>query len=160
MEIYLFFLVIIFCFSFVLLFGAPYVPTMKKQSEVALELLDLRKGQVLYELGCGDGRVLLKAKEMGLKSIGYELNPILYLIAKIRTFKARNEIEVRYGNFWTADLGNADGVYVFLFNKFMKKLDKKLSKELKKGAKLASYAFKIPDKKIIAENQAVFLYKY
>lgn len=160
MVIYLVFLLIVLCFGFVLLFGAPYLPTHKNQSKIALEMLDLKKGQTLYELGCGDGTVLLLAAKKGIKSVGYELNPILYLVAKIRCWRYRKSITIRFGNFWGANLSGADAVYVFLLNKFMSKLDGKLSAELKAETKLASYTFKIPGKRIIKEESGVFLYKY
>lgn len=159
MVIYLIFIFIILCFGFVLLFGAPYLPTHKKQSKIALEMLDLKSGETLYELGCGDGTVLLLAESRGIKAVGYELNPILYLIAKIRCWN-KKDISVRLGNFWDVDLSPADAVYVFLLNRFMTKLDKKLSAELKSGTKLASYTFKIPGKNIVKAKSGVYLYKY
>ena len=153
-----FFLVVV-CFGFVLLYGAPYVPTHSRQANVALDLLDLNAGQIFYELGCGDGKILIMASKRGYKVIGVELNPIMYIVAKIRTLKYSN-ISVKYGNFWVQDLSNADGVFVFLLDKFMPKLDKKLEAELKPGAKLASYAFKIPNKKALLDESGVFIYKY
>ncbi len=155
---WLFFLVVI-CFGFVIIFGAPYLPTHKKQAELALDLLDLKKGQNFYELGCGDGKVLIMAAQRGCQVVGYELNPLLYIFAKIRTYKHKS-ISVKYGNFWVKDLSKADGVFVFLLDKFMSRLDQKLSNELKPGVKLASYTFKIPNKKLYASEQGVFIYKY
>lgn len=160
MEFFVIFFVIVFCFSFVLLFGAPYLPSVKTQSNIALDLLEIKNGDVFYELGCGDGRVLLMAEQRGAKAIGYELNPIIFLFAKIRTFKKRQNITVIFGNFWSADLTNADKVYVFLLDKFMDRLDKKLESELKSGSLLASFAFKMHSKKHLKEKEAVFLYKY
>ena len=160
MEFFWILFAIVFCFSFVLFFGAPYLPTMKKQSSIALDLLDLKKGDVFYELGCGDGRVLLLAEERGAKAVGYELNPIIYLFAKARTYKKRKNISVRFGNFWSADLSDADKVYVFLLNKYMDRLNSKLKTELKPGSLLASFAFEIPNKKHIQEKEAIFLYRY
>lgn len=160
MELLLVFFLVAVCFSIVLIFGAPYLPTQKNQSATALDLLDLKKSQILYELGCGDGTVLLCSAKRGITSVGYELNPILYFIAKIRCLRYGELISVKFGNFWQADLSPADGVYVFLLDRFMKKLDKKLSSELKTGVKLASYTFKIPGKKTIVEKSGIFIYRY
>lgn len=148
------------CFGGVLLFGAPYLPSHKKQAQVALDLLAMKKGQVLYELGCGDGSVMILAAKRGIKSVGYELNPVVFCVAKFRSLRYKNLMDVRYGNFWSADVSGADGVYVFLLDKFMPKLDKKLSNELKNGSHLASYTFKIPGKKPFKEKEGVFLYQY
>jgi hypothetical protein len=88
MPILIAFLAVVFiCFAGVILFGAPYLPTLKPQIHAALELANLRPGQTLIELGCGDGRVLIAAAHTGIKSIGYELNPLLALIAWIRTIR-------------------------------------------------------------------------
>ncbi len=155
----IFFLVIIACFSFVLLFGAPYLPTHNKSAHIALDLLELKPGDNFFELGCGDGRVLILAAKRGYKCVGWELNPIIYLVAKVRTAKYKN-VSVKFGSFWEQNLSKADGVYVFLLDKYMQKLDKKLTQEMMSGAKLASYAFKIKGKKINHQKHGVFLYKY
>ena len=147
-------------FGFVLFYGAPYLPTLRRQSEAALDLLDLKKGQTLYELGCGDGRVLKLAARRGLKAVGYELNPLLVAAAWLNTLRYRRRVKVIWGNFWNADLKPADGIYVFLLDRFMEKLDGKLRRDAAAGTKVASYAFEIPGKKPSKQKAGVFLYKY
>lgn len=154
------FFVLVLCFAFVLMFGAPYLPTAKKQSSLAIKILDIKKGETFFELGCGDGRVLLLAEKSGANVIGYELNPILFIIARITTFRKRKSIQVKFGNFWKADLSKADAVYVFLLDKYMKKLDEKLKSEVASGTRLASYAFKIPGRKVVSAQEPIFLYRY
>lgn len=158
--IILFLLIFVGLFAFVLLFGAPYLPTQKAQAKAALDLLDLKPGQTLYELGCGDGRVLKRAAERGIHGVGYELNPLIALIARIHTWKYRKTVRIIWGNFWKADVGRADGVFVFLLDRFMEKLDKKMNQEVKKPTKVASFAFKIPNKKIIRTKDGIYLYQY
>lgn len=160
MTIYLVFLVLIGLFAFVLLFGAPYLPTQKKQAQAALDLLELRPGQTLYELGCGDGRVLRQAAEKGMHGVGYELNPLLVIVAKIYTWRYRKTVKIVWGNFWRADLSNADAVFVFLLDRFMTQLDVKVQNEVTKPTKLASFAFKIPKKNIVRQKAGIFLYQY
>jgi 16S rRNA A1518/A1519 N6-dimethyltransferase RsmA/KsgA/DIM1 with predicted DNA glycosylase/AP lyase activity len=157
---FLFFSGLVLVFGFVLLFGAPYLPTQRKQSEIALDLLDLKKGQTLFEFGCGDGRVLKLAAKRGLNVVGYELNPVLALIARINTLRYSKRVKVVWGDFWRADLENADGVYVFLIERFMLKLHKKFQEEPSQPIKLVSYAFKIPDKKPLRSKKGMYLYKY
>ena len=147
-------------FGFVLLYGAPYLPTQRKQAEIALDLLDLKKGQTLYELGCGDGRVLKLAAKRGIKSVGYELNPLLVAVAWLHTLRYRRKVKIVWGNFWKAELGAADGIFVFLIERFMRKLDKKIKNDGKEGVKLVSYAFKVPDKKADNNKDGMFLYRY
>jgi ribosomal protein L11 methylase PrmA len=71
------FAVLVILFGFVVAFGAPYLPTLRPQITMALDMLDLKKGQTLLELGSGDGRVMMAAAERGWNVIGYELNPLL-----------------------------------------------------------------------------------
>ncbi len=153
-------IVLVGLFGFVLLFGAPYLPTHRKQAEIALDLLNLKPGETLYELGCGDGKVLLLAAQRGLHAVGYELNPLIALIARLRTWRYRKTVKVVCGNFWNADISPADGVFVFLLDRFMERLDNKMKSQMKKPVLLASYAFKIPDKKIVQSKGGIYLYQY
>ena len=152
--------ILILVFGFVILFGAPYLPTLKKQIDTAFELLDLKKGQTLIELGSGDGRILYEAGKKGIKAVGYELNPILVLYSKIKTWKYRDNVKVVWGNYWTKDWPKADGIFVFLLDRYMLKLNNKIIQKYDQPIKLVSFAFKIPGKKIIDSRQGLFLYKY
>ncbi len=152
--------ILILIFGAVLLVGAPYVPTLSAQRRDALALLKLKKGLTLFELGSGDGSLLKEAAASGLNVVGYELNPILVAISRFRTLKYRRQVKIVWGNFWKADLSKADGIFVFLLDRFMEDLDKKIKKEGKPGVKLVSHAFKIPGKKPSAEKGAMFLYEY
>lgn len=127
---------------------------------MALDMLDLKPGQVVYDLGCGDGRFLVAAAKRGLKGIGYELNPFIALIAWINTRRYGSQVKVKWGNFWNADISRADGIFVFLLDRFMLRLDKKIIAEKKGPLVLVSHAFKIPGKKADQTNGALLLYKY
>jgi SAM-dependent methyltransferase len=148
-------------FAFVIAYGAPYLPTLKKQTIDAVDLMDLRPGQVMVELGCGDGRVQLEAARRGIKSVGYELNPLLVLLAKIRTLRYRSLVSVHLADYWRVRLPpETDAVYVFLLKPFMAKLDKKITHEISKKVKLVSYAFEIPNRKPTEVSNGMFVYEY
>lgn len=153
-------LVILYSFSFVLLFGAPYVPTLTPQVEAALELVNLKPGQTLLELGCGDGKVLIAAAQTGLHVVGYELNPLLALVAWLRTRRFKGSVRVVWGNFWTTDWPPAEGIFTFLHPRFMKRLDKKIVQSTMQNVKLVSFAFEIPGRPIAAKKKGVLLYEY
>jgi SAM-dependent methyltransferase len=153
-------ILLIFAYGFVLLFGAPYFPSLKPHMAAALKLLDLKEGQIVYDLGCGDGRFLKAAAKAGHKSVGYELNPFVFAYAWLTTRRYGRRVKVKFGNFWKADISKADAVFVFLLDKYMPQLDAKLKNEGKEGLKLASHTFKIPGKKPTAQNYGVYLYKY
>jgi SAM-dependent methyltransferase len=145
----------------VVLFGAPYLPTRRPQAEAALDLLNLKPGQTFYDLGCGDGRLLRLAAQRGIKAVGYELNPILALAAGLVNWRYRKLVRVKLGNFWYADISNADGIFVFLVGKRMRQLDKFIaSRGGSRPLKLVSYGFQIPGKKSAGKSGAMYLYKY
>jgi SAM-dependent methyltransferase len=153
-------LIVVACFGFVILFGAPYVPTLDKQVEAALDLLDLKKGQTMLELGCGDGKVLIAAAERGYKVVGYELNPILALIAWARTRRYGKRVRVVCGNFWRQKWPDADGIFVFLLDKFMVRLDMKITAQRHRPVRLVSFAFQIPGVAAVSEKDGIYLYVY
>ncbi len=147
-------------FGFVLLFGAPYLPTLKPQIGRALDLLDLQPGDTMLELGCGDGRVLAAAAQRGLNAIGYELNPLLVIVAKLCTWKYRRQVRVVWANYWNVAWPKADGIFVFLLESYMKKLDTYITQKYRKNVKLVSYAFQVPGRQADKRDQGMFYYEY
>ena len=150
-------LILALAFGVVLLFGAPYLPTLDAQGHAALELLDLKPGQTLLELGSGDGKVLILAARAGLNVIGIELNPLLVAVSWLRTRRYRRQVRIIWGNFWRVEWPECDGVFVFLLDRFMRRIDMKM-RTVKRP--LASFAFKIPGRKATAERAGVYLYRY
>lgn len=152
---------IVLLFGFVIFFGAPYLPTMTRQRQAAIDMLALKPGQLIYDLGCGDGRLLKAAAKRGLLAVGYELNPLLVIVARLSTLRYRKKVRIVWGNFWKADLKMADGVFVFLIDHHMARLDKFISSQRRaKSLKVVSYAFPIPAKKPAATRGPLFLYRY
>ena len=140
--------------------GAPWLPTQKQQIEEALDLLDLEPGQTLLDLGSGDGKVLIAAAKRGWHGIGYEINPILYLWGRVRTWRYRELVSVRLQSYWSKELPNADGVYVFLIGHYMKRLDDKLTRDIKRPTPIVSYTFTIPNRQPRQESYGLYLYMY
>lgn len=132
--------------------AAPFVPTRKKDLERLVELADIKKGDLIYELGSGDGRILFEiAKRYEAKIIGYEISVVPYLVSKIRLWllnnifvhKLRGEIQILYKDFYLQNLKRADVVICFLIPKAMKELAPKFKQELKKDSRVVSYVFPI-----------------
>lgn len=151
---------LVVCFGGVLLFGAPYLPTLKPQIKAALKLADLKSGQTLIELGCGDGRVLIAAAKQGINVVGYELNPLLAGLAWLRTRRYRKNVKIICGDFWRAEWPLAEAIFTFLLPKYMDKLDAKIEADATKPVKLVSFAFKVESKSIKTEQGGVYLYVY
>jgi hypothetical protein len=150
---------VVAAFSLVVLRGAPYLPTKRRQVATTLELLKLKPGQTLIDLGSGDGTVLLAAAKQGIKGIGYELNPVLCAIAWLRLWRYRRLVTIRLGDFWLSRLPECDGVFVFLIEHRMAQLRRKLETELTRPTMLASYTFELPGYQPVAERDGVRLYK-
>ena len=144
-----------------ILFGAPFVPTLKPQINEALTMLKLKPGSTIIELGCGDGRVMVAAAQKDYKVIGYELNPILFTVCWLRTRKYKGQAKVVWGNFWTQKLPKTDAIFVFLLQPYMQKLNNKITQEYSgEKVKLVSFAFEIPNKVAKKTSKGLFLYTY
>jgi SAM-dependent methyltransferase len=125
--------------------GALYVSTSRVRIAAFMDAVPMDSGQLLLDLGCGDGRVLRKVrKRYGVQAVGFEMNPLAYLKARLACLGIRG-VEIRLQNFWKADIKEADIVFCYLFPDVMKALSTKLKKELKPGAVIVSCNFALPD---------------
>jgi SAM-dependent methyltransferase len=153
-------IVTILAFALPVMFGPPYLPTLRLNLETALDMLDLKQGQTLLDLGSGDGRVLIAAAKRGWNAVGIEVSPFLVIISRIRTWKYRKQIKIIWGNYFMTKWPEADGVFGFIIQYQMRRLDKRVEAWHTKPVKVASFAFQIPDKTPIDEEGGIFLYEY
>lgn len=155
-------LLLLFFLSFcvVLFFGPPYLPTLGPQVETALDLADLKAGETLLELGCGDGKVLVAAARRGWRAVGYELNPVLVLVCRVRTWRYRKLVSVHWGNFLTQPWPPAEAIFIFGLQRIMPKLDKKVMQSISRPVKLLSFAFTIPERDAVASKNGIHVYMY
>ena len=147
-------------FGFSGLLGVPFMPTHRKQTNTMMDLLNIKKGDVLIDLGSGAGRLIFAAAKRGAIVTGYELNPFLYAWTKIMIYLKgyKGQAQVFCKSLYGADVSKADFVTMFLFPQFMPPLEKKLFAECKPGAKLASYTFGFPNTKEDLKKEAIRLY--
>jgi hypothetical protein len=153
-------LVSILLFGLVVFFGPPYLPTLRVQTETALDLLHLNPGQTLLELGSGDGRVMRAAAAQGLRVVGIELNPLLVLVSRIVTWRYRDKVRILWGSYWRVTWPDADGIFTFMIGRQMGMLDVRVEAWHTKPLHLASFAFAIPGKQLTKEKKGIFLYTY
>ena len=153
-------LLLVIAYGAVIAFGAPFLPTLKKTQADAIKLINLKEGQVLVDLGSGDGSVLGRAAASGLKAVGYELNPFLVAYSWLVTRRHGRRVKIVMGNFWHADLSEVDGIFVFLIGHYMEKLDKLITNQPHKKLRVVSHAFEIPGRKYTKKKGALFLYEY
>jgi hypothetical protein len=140
--------------------GAPYLPILKRESDELIKLGGLKSGQTLIDLGSGDGRFLLAAARLGIKGIGYEINPILVVVSRIVCWRYRHLVKIHLADFWKVQLPPADVIYTFLLPKYMTELDTHLKQQIKRPTTLISYAFEIPGRKPDKQNRNTFIYRY
>ncbi len=124
--------------------GAPYVPMKKRLVKELLTFGGLSSQDIFYDLGCGNGQVLIAAvRDFGVRQArGYEASlwPLLLCRSAIRRAKLSNVIVTR-GNLLDADMHDATFVYAYLFPKLVEKLAGKLERELPSGAHLLLPSF-------------------
>jgi SAM-dependent methyltransferase len=126
---------------------APYVPTPVNVVKKMLNLADVGPDDVVYDLGCGDGRILFTAVEEFdvKKAVGYDLNPSMCGSVQLNIDEKGlgGRIEVVNGNFFLADLTPASVVTLYLTTSGNSKLRPKLVEELGPGARVVSHDFPI-----------------
>lgn len=143
--------------------GAPFVPTRSRDIEDLFSLHRFKKGDVLVDLGSGDGRVLAAAARRGIHAVGYELNPFLVWYSRLK-LRGIPHVTVKLEDFWMSKLPEETAVvFVFLAGPFMAKLDHKLSREASRlghDILLVSYGVKIPGKKVEVQRGGFLAYRY
>lgn len=155
--------VVVISFGLPVLFGPPYVPTLRLNMNTAFDLLELKSGQTMLDLGSGDGRILMEGAKRGLNVVGIELSLFLVIVSWFRTRRYRKQVKIIWGNYFYTNWPPADGIFSFMIQYQMKKLDSSVARWQqwhKRPVRLASFAFRIPGKKAIAERDAVYLYEY
>jgi SAM-dependent methyltransferase len=141
------------------IFGAPYVPILKRDSSALLTFSELKSGDRFIDLGSGDGRLLKAAAQRGIYGIGYEINPLLYIVSRLVTWPERRLVTIHLANFWSSKLPSVDVIYVFLLDKYMVRLATKLYGEMNPDTILISYVFEVPEAIRLRSNHNTFVYR-
>jgi SAM-dependent methyltransferase len=126
----------------------PYVPTTEQAVKEMLKLADVKSSDTVYDLGCGDGRIVIAAaKEYGAHGVGIDINPERIQEAEANAKKAGVEKLVRFEQYdlFDADIHEATVVTLFLLNSVNLKLRPKLLKDLKPGTRVVSNTFHMGD---------------
>src|SRR5690242_15919942 len=126
----------------------PYVPTTEPAVKAMLKLADVKKTDVVYDLGCGDGRIVIAAaKDFGARGVGIDINPVRISEAKENAKKAGvgNLVRFEENDLFQADIHEASVVTLFLLSDINLKLRPKLLRELKPGTRLVSNTFDMGD---------------
>lgn len=122
----------------------PYVPTPMPVVQKMLEMAQVRRGDFLIDLGCGDGRiVVMAAKRYGARGLGIDLDPVRIDEARLnaRTEGVDGRVEFRVGDLFEADLSPASVVTLYLLPGINARLRPQLWRQLRAGSRVVSHAF-------------------
>jgi SAM-dependent methyltransferase len=137
----------------------PYVPTTDQAVVAMLKLADIKPSDVVFDLGCGDGRIVIAAaKRFGTRGVGVDIDPARIREANENAKKAGVEKLVRFEekDLFQTDIHDANVVMLFLLNSVNLKLRPKLLSELKPGTRIVSNTFDMgdwkPDREVAVDS--------
>lgn len=143
--------------------GAPYAPTRRKSIRKVFKKLGIGPEDIVVDLGAGDGSVVIEAARKGATAYGYELSPIMFVIAWVRALFQPNA-RIKFGNFYKQDISDATVIFVFLMPENMPRLKRYLSTQDMLQAKYCVvYAFPFKDVQpmdMIQERRVLPMYVY
>jgi len=139
--------------------GAGWQPAPRAAIESAFKLARLNKNDILYDLGAGDGRVIIAAARRGVKAVGIEIDPLRWLICKLRLARTKNARAI-LGNIYDVPLSDATVVFAYLRDWSNERLKQKFRSELRKGARIITYHWPIAKWKPIAQDKENSVYIY
>jgi predicted RNA methylase len=128
------------------MFIAPFVPSPLPVVQRMLKLADLKAGEVLFDLGAGDGRtVTMAAKNFGARAVGVELRDDLAkkALSSIYDNGLADRVTIVNGDMFNVNLSSADVVFLYLTTSANEKIKPKLEAELKKGVRVVSHDYEI-----------------
>jgi len=128
------------------LFIAPFVATPLPVVKQMLTLAELKPGEIIYDLGCGDGRVvIMAAQDFGARGIGVEMREDLakQALGKISELGLEGRVKIVHGDMFKIDLSQANVVTLYLTTSANDKVKPKLEAELKLGTRVVSHDYEI-----------------
>jgi len=137
--------------------SGPFVPSARQRHKRMLKLADLSKKDVVYDLGCGDGRLVFSASKLAKKAVGYDLSIPLVLYGKCLSL-FYPKAHIRFGNLWKQDYSDATVIFCYLLPNAMKQFHRDVWPKLKKGTRVISNAFEIHEVKPKEKKDKVYLY--
>jgi len=142
-----------------------YVPTPQEVVDKMLELVEVKKDDIVYDLGCGDGRIVITAaQKFHARGVGIDINPERIQEAEENARKAGVTDRVRFvkGDLFEADIKEATVVTLYLLSDVNLRLRPRLLKELKPGTRIVSHSFDMgdwkPDKKAEVNGRRIYLW--
>jgi SAM-dependent methyltransferase len=126
----------------------PYVPTPQEVVDKMLEMANVKPGDVVYDLGCGDGRIVITAAQRhGARGVGVDLDPERITEARANARKAgvADRVAFRVEDLFRTDIRDASVVTLYLLPEVNQRLKPRLQKELTPGTRIVSHSFSMGD---------------
>jgi tRNA G37 N-methylase Trm5 len=125
----------------------PFVPTPQEVVDKLIELAGVKKGDVVYDLGSGDGRIVISAAKKGARAVGFDIDGDLVKESRdnIRKAGVQDSAEIRQQDLLTVDLSPATVITMYLLPDVNLMLRPKLLSQLKPGSRVVSHAFDMGD---------------
>ena len=142
----------------------PFVPTPQEVVDKMIELAEVKKGDVVYDLGSGDGRIVISAAKKGARAVGFDIDGDLVKESRenIRKAGVQDSAEIRQQDFLTVDLSPATVITMYLLPDVNLMLRPKLLSQLKPGSRVVSHAFDMgdwkPDKTERVNGRTIYLW--
>jgi precorrin-6B methylase 2 len=143
----------------------PYVPTPQPVVDEMLRLAAVKPGDVVYDLGCGDGRIpITAAQRFGVRAVGIDINPERVAEAKenVKHAGLNGKVEIRQQDLFETDFHEASVVTLYLLPGINLKLRPQLLAQLEPGARIVSHAFDMgdwpPDQTVSVNGATVYLW--
>jgi len=143
--------------------GAPWVPTPMSMVHGMLTMAEVGPDDLVYDLGCGDGRIIVTAaRRYGARAVGIELDPLRFVWCQIliTALGLRDRVRLVYGDFYKQELSAASVVTCYLLRATNKKLEGKFKAELNPETRVVSNYFTFPGLRLVNENEEDKLYLY
>ncbi len=138
--------------------GAPYVWSSKPTVETMFRFADIQSGERVYDLGCGDGRIVRMAARRGAYAIGIEASLLTFLLAWLWCLPIRNT-RIRFGDLWKGDYRDADVVFCYLLVSSMERFEREIWPTLKPGCRVVSNSFRMKGLEPEQAEGGVYLYR-
>jgi ribosomal protein L11 methylase PrmA len=142
----------------------PFVPTPKEVVDKIIELGGVKKGDTHFDLGSGDGRIVISAAKNGARAVGFEIDPELVKESRenIKKNGVENLAEIRQQDILTVDLSSASVVTMYLLPDVNMKLRPNILSQMKPGSRVVSHAFDMgdwkPDKTERLNGRTIYLW--
>ncbi len=135
------------------------MPAFKQDFAELFRLTKVGEGTRFIDLGCGDGKVLLAAAQKGAIVTGYEINPILWLIAWLRLLPYRKRATIKLGSYWSQNLAPYDVIWLYLIDRHMPRMARKIRNQAAAQSHIISYIFRFPGIKPTRKTRNSYIYR-